>query len=388
MKMLNYNENVVLCSPENSLEIRHLILKGSNYEIGRKLGELARERHFIEKTPAEDRLRTRCQRIYLENNYPIFFERMRGIAHAYNVDDKADFIDFSLLGEVSLGTGCSAVYYPPGRTKSGHGIVSRNLDFYVPGIIPALSKPYIIEMYPDQGYPSISIFSFQLLGESLEGINSEGLTVIHLADEESPLKYPMEPTYRNAVGLNELKSVQLLLDTCADVEEAKAALMTNKHFYMLQPTHLLIADKWGNSLVWEYSHAHNQEFMIDGKDEPQIITNFLLHRYESIKVIPKPSDEAVCPYNRYRVLHKAIKEHHEKFSMDFIKETNALVFIENSSYISSPEIPIRTLFHSIYDIENRSLEVSFYLNDTVRQDAIEEKESTRSSYYQFFLDCD
>jgi len=383
--MLDFNENVILNSPENSLEIRYLFLKGSNYEIGKKLGELAKDRHFIEKAPAEDLLQTRCQRNYLEKNYPIFFERMKGIADAYNANISEDLIDFSLLGEAMLGTGCSAVYYPPGSTLSRHGMLSRNLDFYVPGIIPALSKPYIVEMYPDEGYPSISILSFEMLGEALEGINSEGLTVIHLADEESPLKYPMEPTYGNAVGLNELKSIQLLLDTCASVEEAKEALLTNKHFYMFQPIHLLIADKFGNSFVWEYSHAHNKEYIVDGKNKPQIITNFLLHPYESIQDIPEISDEKTCPYNRYRVLYEAIKDQKEKFNLDFIKETNALVFIEKNSYTNSPEVPIRTLFHSIYDIENKSLEISFYLKDRDRKDSEKESESIRSPYFKFFL---
>lgn len=378
--MFYFAESVLLDSPEDSLEIRHLILKGSNFDIGWKLGEIARQRHLIEKDPVEDPLRIRCQRTYLERNYPIFFERMRGIAHAYQADDQADLIDFSLLGEVMLGTGCSAVYYPPNRTISGHGIISRNLDFYVPAVIPALSKPYIVEMYPDKGYPSISILSFQLMGEALEGMNSEGLTVIHLADEESPLKYPMEPTYGSAVGLNELKSIQLLLDTCTTVAEAKTALLTNKHFYMFQPVHLLIADRFGNSFVWEYSHAHNQEYLVDGKNEPQIVTNFLLHRYESIQDIPKTRDEKACPYNRYRVLHEALKEHPEKFSMDFIKETNALVFMAKSSFINPPGVPIRTLLHSIYDIENRSLEVNFYLQDSINRD------SNKASYFKFCLD--
>jgi len=218
----------------------------------------------------------------------------------------------------------------------------------------------------------------------LEGINSEGLTVIHLADDESPLKYHMEPTYCNAVGLNELKSIQLLLDTCSTVEEAKEALLTNKHFYMFQPVHLLIADKLGNSFVWEYSHAHNKEFIMDGKDMPQIVTNFLLHRYESIQDIPKASDEKACPYNRYRLLHETIKEHNEKLSMDFIKETNARVFIEKSSFIDPTEIPVRTLLHSIYDIESRRLEVSFYLKDNIKQAS--NKPTTRSSYFEFCLD--
>ncbi|MPW25257.1 hypothetical protein GC105_05580 [Alkalibaculum sp. M08DMB] len=385
--MLDFKENVILSSPEDFLEIRHLILKGSNYEIGKKLAQIAKERHGIKKLPTEDPLQTRCQRMYLEKNYPIFFERMKGVADAYNSKFREDLIDFSILGEAMLGTGCSAIYYPPCSTASSHGIISRNLDFYVPSSMPALSKPYIIEMYPNEGYPSISILSFQLLGEALEGINSEGLTVIHLADDESPEKYHLEPTYCNAVGLNELKSIQLLLDTCATVEEAKEALLMNKHFYMFQPIHLLIADRFGNSFIWEYSHAHNKEYIIDGKDKPQIITNFLLHSYESVNEIPRVSDEKICPYNRYKVLSGTVEQHKEKFTMDFAKDTNTLVFIEKSSFKNPPEVPVRTLLHSIYDIDNRSLEVNFYLRDRAKKHREENKESTRTSYFRFSLEC-
>lgn len=380
--MLNYKEEVILSSPEDYLEVRHLILKGSNYEIGKKLGQIAKECHGIEKLPTENLLQTRCQRIYLEKNYPIFIERMRGIAEAYNSNIREDMIDFSILGEAMLGTGCSAIYFPPSSTISGHGIISRNLDFYVPSAMPVFSRPYIVEMYPDEGYPSISILSFQLLGEALEGMNSEGLTIVHLADDESDVK----PTYCNAVGLNELKIIQLLLDTCATVEDAKEVLLMNKHFYMFQTVHLLIADKSGNSFVWEYSHTHNKEYIIDGKDKPQIITNFSLHAYESLNDIPVVCDEKVCSYNRFRVLHDAVKQQKKKFTIDMIKATNALVFVEESSFKNPPELPVRTLLHSIYDIDNRSVEISFYLRDVAREDSKKEQESIRTPYFKFSLE--
>ncbi|SES88549.1 Acyl-coenzyme A:6-aminopenicillanic acid acyl-transferase [Natronincola peptidivorans] len=381
--MLDFHERVILSSPEDSLEVRHLVLKGSNYEIGKKLGEIAKEVHGIEKKPSEDLLQTRCQRIYLEKNYPIYLERMKGTAATYNKDLSKDAVDFSLLGELALDTGCSAVYYPPNSTASGHGIISRNLDFYMPSKTPAFSKPYIVEMYPDEGYPSITILSFQLLGEALEGINSEGLTVIHLADDESAVNHSIEPTFSNAVGINELKSVQLLLDTCATVEEAKEVLLTNKHFYIFQPIHLLIADRFGNSFVWEYSHAHNKEYIVDRKeDTPQIVTNFLLHRYEAIEVIPKTSEDKICPYNRYRVLHDAIEDCTEKFTIDFTKKTNALVFVEETSYMHPPEIPVRTLLHNIYDIDDRSIEISFYLRDGANH---RYGTSIRTPYYEFSI---
>lgn len=259
---LQFQETIVTGSPRDFMEARHLVLRGSNYEIGRKLGEIARERHHVRKAPGADPLRTRCQRRYLEKNYPIHLERMRGMADAYGVNLEDDAIDFSLLGDPVGNLGCSAVYYPPQTTSFQHGVISRNEDF-ITGTLgalfgaapkaherPAASRPYVMEVYPDKGYPSLFVLSFELFGECLDGINSEGLAVAHLADEESMLKYPMEPTMSHAVGLHELQGMRLLLDTCADVNEAKEALLTNKHFYMMVPVHYLIADRHGNSFVW------------------------------------------------------------------------------------------------------------------------------------------
>lgn len=71
------------------------------------------------------------------------------------------------------------------------------------------------------------IFSYELLGISLEGINSEGLAVVHLADDESERKYNIETALGNSVGLNELLSIEFLLDNCSNVMEAKPALLVN-----------------------------------------------------------------------------------------------------------------------------------------------------------------
>lgn len=392
---IHFSEKVILNDISNFPEVRHIVLKGSNFEIGNKLGELANNRHNIVKSTRKNLVVSHCQKVYMQSNYPIFYERMAGIAKAYgkNLDD--DSFDFSLLGEPNMGIGCSAVYYPPDYTLPGHGIISRNLDFPLATAIgtnstatnvPSLSKPYIMEMYPDRGYPTIILLSFELLGESLEGINSEGLTVIHLADNESQKKYQMEPTMSNSVGINEFKAIQLLLDTCSNVTEAKQALLTNKHFYMIQPIHLLVADRYGNSFVWEYSHAHNKEYIIDGDNTPQIVTNFLLHRYNSISEIPQADTNISCPYNRYMVLFKSISKNHEKITLDSIKEISALAFIQDNSFYNPPPIPVRTLWNSIYDTADRSLQISFYLRDCTDSNNPGKSKSTYSKYFKFTFD--
>jgi len=81
----------------------------------------------------------------------------------------------------------------------------------------------MIEMHPDESYSSLYLSSFDLLG-ALDGINSQGLMVGILADNETLEAQLSRPTLSFAVGIEILLAVRMLLDTCATVEEAKEAL--------------------------------------------------------------------------------------------------------------------------------------------------------------------
>jgi penicillin V acylase-like amidase (Ntn superfamily) len=58
----------------------------------------------------------------------------------------------------------------------------------------------------------------------LDGINSEGLVVAILAEEESGNKVGREPG--DEAGMHELMGMRYLLDNCKNVEEAKEALLS------------------------------------------------------------------------------------------------------------------------------------------------------------------
>ena len=94
----------------------------------------------------------------------------------------------------------------------------------------------------------------------LDGINSEGLTVALLGDDETVEKYSREPAGLDAAGLGELQMPRLLLDTCATAEEAKEALLMTKKSYSFNPVHYLVADRHGKGFVWEYSQHRNREY--------------------------------------------------------------------------------------------------------------------------------
>ena len=261
-------DRVIAGGPGDSLEVRHLVLRGTNEQIGRALAEIAKERYGVRPEPANNPLQVRAQRKFLERNYPMLLDRMRGVAAAFGKSIEDDGWDFTALGFTDLKAACSIAHLPPSSTANGKSVVSRDYDFTTgalsfgflpPGMLHPTARPYLLELHPDQGYASIAMVAYDLLSGVLDGINSEGLTVTLAMDDEIFSHLKTEPTRGAAVGLGELQTLRLLLDTCATVEEAKQALLQTKQYYQYVPIHYLIADRHGNAFVWEYSESHNKE---------------------------------------------------------------------------------------------------------------------------------
>src|SRR5262245_13465690 len=76
-------DRVIAGGPDKSLEVRHLVLRGSNEQIGKALAEIAIERYGVKLERASDPEYVRAMRRFLERNYPILLDRMRGVAAAF-----------------------------------------------------------------------------------------------------------------------------------------------------------------------------------------------------------------------------------------------------------------------------------------------------------------
>jgi predicted choloylglycine hydrolase len=360
-------QEVVAGSPDDFMMVRHVLLTGSNYEIGKKIGEIVSGNGDSGAVQSDDKRRNRVLRGYMADNYPVLYERMRGLADAFGVDIDDDAYDLSALPQFHLfGPGCSAVFYPGAYTENGHSIMSRNFDFTTGTIMgtpaegsqkPALARPYIFEIYPDRGFASISICAFDLLGGVLDGINSEGLTVAIFADDETSSKYGLEPF--QGVGLNELLSMRYLLDNCSNVEEAEEAMLYHKHYYSFIPCQYLIGDREGNSFVFGFSPFRNGTSMVEGEG-PQCVTNHPLSKYTSPDEFPE--DSQLSTYRRYETLSLATHGK-EKFSLDEIISINADVAVPPRAPSSAKRAPGRTLWHSLYDADARTVRVKFYLGE-------------------------
>jgi hypothetical protein len=387
-------DRVVAGSPNDFQEVRHLVLKGTNEEIGRALAAIGRERHQIKPGVSRDAVRTRAQRRYLERNYPHLLDRMRGVASAFGQRIDDDTTDFNGLGYLMRpGGGCSVMFIPPSRTASGRGLVSRNYDFTTgtidgrrppQGELPCTARPYVLELHPNRGYGSLSICSYDLLNGVLDGINSEGLTVALLADDELAEKFKMEPALDTGVGLGVQQVLRVLLDTCANVEEAKEALLTTKQFYELIPVHYMVADRHGKSFVWEYSQAHNREYIVENPGQPLISTNFSLHRYMEGTSPPSAQKvKSVC--SRYCLMADRLAHQQGKVSESFVKETHKAADALWSGDPARQRASVRTLWHALYQPETRSIQVSFYLRDEAPAEKDGKPRIARTDYLSFAL---
>ena len=380
-------KHAVVVGDESFLQVRRLVLRGTQAEIGRQLAEVAQERHQARPAPSADPLRTRAQRAYFERNAPLFLERMSGVAAAFGHALEDDAWNFASLSYGFGRPGCSVVYYPPSTTEWGSGVVSRNFDFTtgtMTGRTPdpargeesIVAAPYVIETYPDEGYASLSICAYDLLGGVVDGVNSEGLTIALLADDEVTGRYDVDPASGPQPGYGVLQIGRHLLETCADVEEAKAALLEAKLYYTSIPCHYLIADRHGRSFVWENSRSMTQGYIIDGGDEPLVTTNFMRHLHAEEKL---PQDGRLGSFTRYSTILDLWRAREDPVDLEFIIEANACV-AATYPVPAAPYASGRTLWHALYYPDEQRLEVDFYLGEG------DDGEIRRSPYFSFELE--
>ena len=346
----------IITSYKDEIYVYHIRLEGTNEEIGFQLGQLAKQYHNIDKSSKIDHKIIEDQYNYLKTQYPEYYSRICGFANAYGKTLKDTGYDFSYFGKIPDGISCSAVYYPPSLTETGHGHISRNLDFVIPRNLSQKEYPfketYVIEMHPNVGYSSLSLFCFDVFGTALEGVNSKGLAVVHLADADTRLDHSELSTHQTRRGFNEFLPVQYILDKCSTTQKAKKELKRLIHYHVAIPTHLLIADKNGDACVFEYTpDGVGKTFVGVPLDMPFRITNFQLNRLNEDSYLREMEPRsAINGLDRYRTLEETLEQVKYPVTSRQIREVNTSVYIHEDR---TTELN-RTIFHNIYDITNQS----------------------------------
>ncbi len=413
---MDKSEEIVL-NKENILNVRHITLKGSNFEIGRSLAEIAIKNHGIDLKNLESISKEHTQELkdYFVKKYPIYHQRMQGIAAAFKTEFEDNRYDFSGLPynlDLPTQIGCSSIYIPPAFSEQQEGILSRNFDFPLKTLAdllnipltdeqsriikPMMVEPYIIELYPmDNGYPSLCISSFDLLGGVLDGINSEGLAVCLNGDEIAMGHHFKEGINFGSLGmgLNELQGMRLLLDTCATVKEAKSVLKENQHYFTFLPCHYLIADRFGKSIVFEYNYQEKTPNFIEKVNKPQIMTNHPIFIFPSIKNFPEKSsflEAGTSSFQRYEKIAEQLETINPPYTLEtIISLCNSVSISEviktipqeyQLQILSQPGLSL-TLWHCIYNCNKRNLSVKFLTDiEIIRNQKLIEQ---YSDYFSF-----
>ncbi|MEZ0326564.1 MAG: C45 family autoproteolytic acyltransferase/hydrolase [Fimbriimonas sp.] len=369
---LEFKERTVAGTAKDFMVVRFISLAGTNEQIGEKLAQIASSRHGVKPATGDPKLiadRLRWQAEHWPENYA----RAQGVAKAFG-NQSPEFDPTSLNYDMDVEPGCSVTYYPGSSVTNGHPMLSRNYDFPTvtlaemtgrvapEGARAMTADPYVVEMRPDNGFASLYIASYDLLSGCIDGINEKGLAVALLADDQAQDKRPSE-----GIGLSEIRLTRFLLDRCASAKEARAALATVPFNYQMVPCHYMICDASGDSFVWEITPDLKKRYVTDGKGLPQVVTNHLLAEYNA-ENLPEGNS-----FDRFRRLQSEIAQRKGKVTPAEATTINACVAVPKDTQGHA------TLWHSVYDLKERSMSVSFFLG---RDAAGIER---RSPYYAFKL---
>lgn len=219
-----------------------------------------------------------------------------------------------------------------------------------------IADPWVVEMHPADGYASVSIGVLDLMG-AMDGINEAGLTDALLADNG----VPQEPTFgTSAVGLAEPQVVRFLLDTCADGDEAKAALLGAKHSYAFISCHFVVADRSGRTFIWEHSPLRNLERIVEpppGSHGRLVCTNHLVHMWPDADALPEdggPPGTAALTFERFKTLAESTRAGSPVDRDDIAGHFAPVTF-------GSSDAESVTVWHGLYDLDARAVEVIFHL---------------------------
>ena len=368
VKQPEVRRRVIAGGPDDFMTVCHLEVRGSQFEIGKALASEARD-HFGWFPPrAADPVRNRARRTWFERNWPDQHSRMVGVANAFGVDIDDDTLDFANVMAEPFTASCSAVWCSSQVNADGHVRVGRNLDFTTrtlsemlgvppqPDEPPVLSRPFVIETYPDTGHAAI-VCTVGDLTSCLDGINERGLTVAVLADDEST---SLRPSMAPQAGLNEMHIMRYILDTCATAEEAKEALYGTKQYDEYAVAHYLIADR-DQAFVWERD-MHNAEHAVPTDTGTLCVTNHLLFR-DGAGSVPDDTDNegANDAYRRARILNDGVGG--TPLTGDGFWDLLESARADRRRDEANPDGRVRTLWHGQYDLTGGAVEYEFYLGD-------------------------
>lgn len=391
------NEVLLTKGKDSYQSVRHIVIKGTNEEIGKALGGIAKNSYGItELAQYPDAVYAKAADLYMKAHSPVLRERAQGVSVSYNKKYGDSLSVFNQLIYDAGPWGCSSVYYPPSSTTDGSGLLGHNMDYPLCSINKLLKRPegnappmftrnYVIELYPDKGYASIGVGTGDLLSV-VTGMNEKGLIAILHTDNYTAINTDPKMDISGLIFPTQI--LRYILENCQTVEEAKIALLNQKLSLTFEPGHLLIADISGRSITAEINPKNLRVEFTENSGKPQPFTNHPLYRFNDPASFPKytpfEEDNTFARYNRLVELLGQKKQ----FSADdvLLNQDQVKARWNNPGRGMANPIPNRTIWTDLYDQKTRTLKVKFYLKDGPIDPATgDPKDLVYSDFFKFEL---
>lgn len=376
------NEVVLPKSAGSYQEVRHIVLRGTNQEIGTAVARLSNDYYQAQPLPFASQQYKNSRDSYIRQHFPTLAERQKGVASHYGWGD-SDLHDSSALWyDISPvpPLACSTVFFPKSVTANGHSFQARNMDFYIVDIYEFIfgtpgagnklfSRNFVLETYPqDGGYASLVVGTFDLLNGAYDGFNEHGLSISGLVDGNIAHKTVPLTDLQKQDGLSYLQMTRAILEGARTVSEVKTLVSGLKVYFPMDGMHFLIGDRSGNSMILEFSESDlSPRFLDQTSSQPAIMTNHSVYHYPTINTFP-PIDKS-RPYDtfyRYMRLYDYLQASaFLKYTPDDGLYAMSLVygFANDTSEGPSKPYPLRTVWSSVMDVDDLSLKIKFYIVD-------------------------
>jgi predicted choloylglycine hydrolase len=313
--------------------LQKIEVAGTYEQIGYALGKWYQNRGFSARplTDGEQKLARELLRFY-EGLHPSILAQLRGMYTAYglSLDEVKEAIPVSdnegiriLLPGLVESSSCSVAFVRPELAADGHARLGRNYDW-----TGAEPDTYLVFSQPEGSYATVVMAARTPGLTAADGLNSQGLALGFASVRNLGYELPTGP------ALAASAAYRLILETCANVEEA-IALLRSVPITFINPspdeliTHLLLADRSGASAVVEFLP---EGIVVSRSDAPyQVMTNGLW---------AGPADQPNCP--RYRTAVEGLEAARNKI------DTEGLMAVMASMHSL-------TLWTAIYDLEDLSL---------------------------------
>ena len=405
------NEPLYPFQEANYSKPRHIIVEGTCEEIGYDLANLAKNDFNAKLGRYKDAVYAQARQEYLARNWPEMLEQAKGVLKAYGLTENDvvydattlpyDFYDLQQGGQLDFNT-CSAVVLPWEKSNDGGIYVARNFDLMAMVLWSDLQgkKPpenaykcwersVVIEKRPDQGYKTILIGGQELLIPYIDGINEKGLYISLFHDPAGVGNEGGATSGGDISGISMIQLLGLLLDTCANVEEAKKTILMNRVIQVMLNAHMIIADASGNATIFEIDKKSQAYVFVDREaNKPLFITNHPIHTYPTPDTYPEfDLSQEHNTFTRQILLQdklQTLETPYQREDAITLMDTIHCAFIDDRKAEAAPKE--RTLINTNADLSKPEISVRFYLGDEGEIPHKNHIKTRMSDFYTFGFD--